>query len=356
MKRASQMAGRRRATVASQLIEGILAAAAAAGVADAARVASLREGVSARSGGIQQSGRVPESALLWLWGALVNLSGSHRVGAELARIVSRNAIGSGEPHPFGLLDAVTTGAVSLVDAFERLGRFVRLVHDGVTVDIATDEQCFTLTYRRAGSDADARSEALAAGVLWACANAALLPERAFGIRLRPMSAELACPAVSDEGGVIADVFGADVKFGTADWRIVFDRSAVLAISRPVAPSTLAYLTAYADGELSDIPAVEDIVGLVAIEVRRRLAGQPPTVAEIAKALGLSTRTLQRRLTVTGTDFGAVLDDVRRARATALMANDSLNLADIAYKLGYSEHSAFTRAAIRWFGAPPTRMR
>ena len=170
-----------------------------------------------------------------------------------------------------------------------------------------------------------------------------------------MSAELACPAVSDEGGVIADVFGADVKFATADWRLVFDRSAVLAISRPVSPSTLAYLTAYADGALSDIPAVEDIVGLVAVEVRRRLAGRPPTVAEIAKALGLSTRTLQRRLTVAGTDFGAVLDDVRRARHS-VDGRRFANLADIAYKLGYSEHSAFTRAAIRWFGAPPSSTR
>jgi AraC-like DNA-binding protein len=39
-----------------------------------------------------------------------------------------------------------------------------------------------------------------------------------------------------------------------------------------------------------------------------------------------------------------------------MADDALNLAEIAHKLGYSEHSAFTRAAIRWFGALPTRIR
>jgi AraC-like DNA-binding protein len=67
-------------------------------------------------------------------------------------------------------------------------------------------------------------------------------------------------------------------------------------------------------------------------------------------------TLQRRLTGAGRDFGSVLDAVRRARATALMADVSLNLAEIAYKIGYSEHSAFTRAAIRWFGAPPSSMR
>ena len=73
-------------------------------------------------------------------------------------------------------------------------------------------------------------------------------------------------------------------------------------------------------------------------------------------MGLSTRTLQRRLTVAGRDFGVVLDDVRRARAETLLADGKQNLAEIAYMLGYSEPSAFTRAAIRWFGILPSRMR
>ena len=106
----------------------------------------------------------------------------------------------------------------------------------------------------------------------------------------------------------------------------------------------------------DLPAIDDIVGLVAAEIRARLAGRPPTVAEIAKALGLSTRTLQRRLTTAGKGFAAVLDDVRRARAEALLADGELDLAEIAFALGYSEHSAFTRAANRWFDAPPRSKR
>ena len=116
------------------------------------------------------------------------------------------------------------------------------------------------------------------------------------------------------------------------------------------------LDAYADAALGEIPAVEDIVGLVASEVRRRLAGRPPAVAGIAKALGLSTRTLQRRLAGAGKSFATVLDEVRRSRAEALLADGRQDLAAIAHELGYSQHSAFTRAAGRWFHAPPSRMR
>jgi AraC-like DNA-binding protein len=71
---------------------------------------------------------------------------------------------------------------------------------------------------------------------------------------------------------------------------------------------------------------------------------------------LSTRTLQRRLAIAGRSFGAVLDEVRRARAEVLLADGGRDFREIAHKLGFSDRSAFTRAAIRWFGAPPSRMR
>jgi AraC-like DNA-binding protein len=344
MKRASQIVRGQSATVTSQLIDGILAAAAAAGIADSARLEALRAGALAQSVGIRQSERVSEMALLWLWGALTDLAGGHRIGVELARFAGSSA--------YGVLGEAIRHATSLADAFEHVVRYVRIVHQGVRVEIDVNDRSFTVMYRLLGSGTNAYAGA-AAGMLWANANLALLPERAFGVRLRPQSAELACAAADDAGGVIADIFGADVKFGAADWRLVFERSAVLAVTRPVASSALPYLDAYADRELRDVPEVDDIVGAVTAEIRDRLAGRPPTVVEIAKALGLSSRTLQRRLTDAGRDFGAVLDDVRRARAETLLADGKQNLAEIAYKLGYSDPSAFTRASIRWFGAPPS---
>jgi Arabinose-binding domain of AraC transcription regulator, N-term len=196
MKRASQIMRGQCATVASQLIDSILFAAAAAGIADSARVAALRTDVSVRSVGIQQSGRVSEAALLWLWGTLADLAGGHRVGAELARFA--------DPNTFGLFGEVTTHTPSLADAFEHVARYARFVHQGVAVEIDVNDCHFTIIYRHAGRDTNPSSGALAAGMLWANANLALLPERAFGVRLRPLSAELACVAAGDAGGVIAD--------------------------------------------------------------------------------------------------------------------------------------------------------
>jgi len=348
MKRASQVSRGRHAMATSQLIEGILAAATAAGLVDSARAEALRAGVSARSVGIQQSGRVSETALIWLWGALADLAGGHRVGAELAAFAGASA--------WGVVAEAAVHAVSLTDAFERVARYVRLAVEGVRIGVDVNERSFTVMYRLLGSGANHSSGGAAAAMLWANANLALLPERAFGVRLRPVSAELACVAPGDTGGVIAEIFGTNVKFETADWRLVFERAAVLAVSRPIASSALAYIDAYAERALSDAPAIDDIVGVVAAEVRGRLAGGPPTVAEVASALGLSMRTLQRRLAIAGRSFEVVLDEVRRARAEALMADAGRDLAQIAYELGYSDRSTFTRAAIRWFGVPPSGMR
>lgn len=274
-------------------------------------------------------------------------AGGHGVGAELARFTPLST--------FGVLGEVATHTMSLVEAFERVARYLSILHQGAAIQIDVSDRSFIIVHRLSGIAANASSVAVATGRLWANANLALVPERAFGVHLRPVSAELGCAAPANAGTVIADIFGSDAKFGTADWRLIFERAAVLAISRPVASSTLTYLEAYADRALSDLPAIDDIVGLVAAEIRGRLAGRPPTVAEIAKALGLSTRTLQRRLTTAGKGFAAVLDDVRRTRAQALLADAKLDLAEVAFELGYSDRSAFTRAAMRWFGLPPSRM-
>lgn len=79
-------------------------------------------------------------------------------------------------------------------------------------------------------------------------------------------------------------------------------------------------------------------------------------ADVANALGLHERTLQRRLKAEDTSFEALRDDVRRELAQAHLAQKGVPLAHIAEMLGYAEPSAFTRACQRWFGAAPREIR
>lgn len=75
---------------------------------------------------------------------------------------------------------------------------------------------------------------------------------------------------------------------------------------------------------------------------------------IAKRMGMSTRTLQRRLKFCGIDFEELLDETRRSEALRLLCDGSHTMTEIAYRVGYSDPAHFTRAFRRWTGESPSR--
>ncbi|MEM9041219.1 MAG: AraC family transcriptional regulator ligand-binding domain-containing protein [Actinomycetota bacterium] len=81
-----------------------------------------------------------------------------------------------------------------------------------------------------------------------------------------------------------------------------------------------------------------------------------SASALARLLGMSVRTLQRRVDDLGTSVSAVIDDVREATARQLMSDPDLTLLDIALSLGYSGESTFRRAFRRWTGQSPATYR
>lgn len=75
---------------------------------------------------------------------------------------------------------------------------------------------------------------------------------------------------------------------------------------------------------------------------------------VSKRVGLSARTLQRRLKYCGVDFDALRDETRRSQSLQLMATGRYTATEIAYMVGYSDQAHFTRAFKRWTGSAPSR--
>lgn len=75
--------------------------------------------------------------------------------------------------------------------------------------------------------------------------------------------------------------------------------------------------------------------------------------DIAAELGLSKRTLQRKLSAENITFKQLLDLYRQEQATFMLQSGERNMAKIAYALGYNEQSSFNRAFRRWFGQSPS---
>ncbi|MDI9244164.1 AraC family transcriptional regulator [Marinobacter sp. CHS3-4] len=91
-------------------------------------------------------------------------------------------------------------------------------------------------------------------------------------------------------------------------------------------------------------------------VLRMLSDGEPTLAKVARAMHMSPRTLQRRLSRHGLSWQQWLDRSREQLAHQYLEDPSLTLADVALLLGYSEQSAFNRAYKRWTGRSPGRDR
>lgn len=90
-----------------------------------------------------------------------------------------------------------------------------------------------------------------------------------------------------------------------------------------------------------------------------VAERAPSLPAVAKALGVSPRTLKRQLAARpqgATTFSELVADVRRQRALLLLGNPALSIGEVAHKLGYTELPNFTRAFRRWTGVTPAAYR
>jgi len=112
--------------------------------------------------------------------------------------------------------------------------------------------------------------------------------------------------------------------------------------------TVDTLATIVEGELEARPRGASLADRVAVH----LAGSLPVgtdVAEVARVFHMSARTLQRRLEEEQTRFTEVLDRARLDLARRL-------LADPAFRLGFADLAAFSRAFKRWTGKPPGQWR
>jgi AraC-like DNA-binding protein len=146
-------------------------------------------------------------------------------------------------------------------------------------------------------------------------------------------------------------FNAPVTFGAKTNTLVFDKAA---------------LDATLPGDNSELAKANDKVAehylesldprKVASEVRELLVTLLPSGHSnqdlIAQRLNRSVSTLQRQLHSEGTNYQAIRDETRKILAEEYVANHKLSLSQVAYMLGFSDQSNFSRAFKRWTGKSP----
>ena len=97
-------------------------------------------------------------------------------------------------------------------------------------------------------------------------------------------------------------------------------------------------------------------GAVEAELEAMLASGEVSIDRVAAQLGISRQTLYRRLKAEGATFETLLEATRRKLAIRYLERERLSVKSAAYKLGFSEPAAFSRAFKRWTGASPSHFR
>lgn len=121
-------------------------------------------------------------------------------------------------------------------------------------------------------------------------------------------------------------------------------------------SIASFLGIHHEPERLNFEEGHSLVQDVRHQISRVLHEGVPTISETAKQLGMSGRTLQRRLSEQGYSFQTIVDETRRQVSEKLLQETDHTLAEIAFMTGYSEQSAFTRAFKRWAGQTPRSYR
>jgi AraC-like DNA-binding protein len=194
--------------------------------------------------------------------------------------------------------------------------------------------------------------------LWCVSNVVTLRQM-LGRDFMPIDVQLEMPIPdADDLRAYEQAFRCPLHFEAERSAVVFEPAVLGERVRGADPVLEAAVMKYA-AELLDRP---DPAGTDAIRsrLRRHLVGnmQAGHVALhlAARQLGMTARTLQRRLRDEGTSFHAVLDDVRRDVALTQMRVRRQSIDELAFVLGFEKSSSFHRAFKRWTGQTPGEFR
>jgi AraC-like DNA-binding protein len=175
---------------------------------------------------------------------------------------------------------------------------------------------------------------------------------AAGRGWRPPEVHLPMPRPTGSHG-LRSVSGT-VRFGQRAMAVAFPR-ALLGRSFPPATGMRAVEPREVDAWMASAPAADFPGSLLQVADALSPSGYPQ-IRSTASAMGMSVRSVQRRLAEAGVTYKELVAHQRFAAAMELLGDGSAKILDIALDLGYSDHAHFTRAFRRWAGTAPREFR
>ena len=279
--------------------------------------------------------------LFALWRAVGEVSTNPAIGLQLGTANKTERF-----HPIGLAALSTENFGS---AIERMGRYKQLTCPEEILQEKDDEE-WSIQFRWLLADEVEPPVLIECCFAWVLS----LARHGTGTRISPLRVEF----VQHRAHVktMERHFGCPVVCGAPRNAIVFRAADA---QRPFVTRNaelLGMLAPQFEEELKQENVDENFPERVRGAIQQKLTGRRPTIEDIADALHISSRSLQRRLQDEGSSFQRVLEEARHQLARHYLNNSVLELNEAAYLLGYEDASSFVRAFRTWEGVPPARWR
>jgi AraC-like DNA-binding protein len=279
--------------------------------------------------------RLPVQTMVTLFRSAAKIRGDADIGLHLGEVLV--------PRSLGLLGYIIENSHSMREAFGRSSRYSRLADTG-GFGVVMDGSRVWIRFGTGHSRAPAE--------MFASCTVAIV-RHLTGRDHQPLAVQFEHEQPKDLSEH-ERIFGLAPVFRCGEPGLAFDAKLLDIQLEQADPQLAHYLEHLADEVLQTLAPTASVES----EVRRELAcvirtGESLGVDAISRRLGMSSRTLHRRLKDEGTSYRVISQCVRLDRAKRLLGQEGATMAEVAFMSGFSDASTFSRAFHQWAGEPPS---
>jgi AraC-like DNA-binding protein len=251
----------------------------------------------------------------------------------------------------GLLHYVAASSETLGDALDRAQRYSSIANAGVVLK-CSEARNFTIALRYAGVARHSDRHQMEGLVTWLVRFCRAATDR----RLNPIAVRLVHRR-GNETSELEKFFGCPVDFGADTDRVIFDKQVKQLRLVAADPYLNEMLLDHCEQALKHRRSrAGPLRSTVENAITPLLPHGKARLGNVAHSLGVSSRTLARRLAAEGLSFGEILIQLRSDLATHYLGEANFSISQIAWLVGFQGISAFSHGYKRWTGMNPRRMR
>ncbi len=255
-----------------------------------------------------------------------------------------------DTNDYGTLGLSWKTCLKAIDVLKNVKRYMVLVTDDGSIELDERDGIVKLilnreVYRTGIKIANEASFVMLVGIL----------NEVTGKRITPT--EVSFKHSFSTSDYFSNHFECPVNFNATENALVFNTK-VLDISTIKADKFIhQFLVERMEQEKSKIHKSEDVLtSEINKLLKESMSSGIPSIVQVGEYLGMSARTLKRRLSDRNLSFRELIQKNQQETATQLLTTTSQSIGEIAFLTGFSEQSAFNRAFKRWTGQAPNEYR